>query len=183
MYISSVSCSIVLFNRSYLLRIIVCCCKSWLGWLWFLVCVAVQTDEDIARLSAVIAESKPVARKLAQRVQQLLTVSWLSVSNTCMNIFVIMCVVLFVRQQVFNCFVVTYLPSVTVYKCTYYFITLVVVYAASTCLFTKLLWIPDASHSILTYSLTTSLLWLLFMQPTRASLPSYCESLMLLIPY
>jgi len=148
MYISSVSCSIVLFNRSYLLRIIVCCYKSWLGWLWFLVCVAVQTDEDIARLSAVIAESKPVARKLAQRVQQLLTVSWLSVSNTCVNIFVIMCVVLFVCQR--------YLTVLSSHVCR---------------------------RSQFTSALTTSLLWLLFMQPARASLPSYCDSPMLLIPY
>lgn len=40
-----------------------------------LVYFTVQTEEDIARLSAVVADSKPVARKLAQRVQQLPTQS------------------------------------------------------------------------------------------------------------
>jgi len=39
-------------------------------------------DKDIARLSAVIADSKPAARKLAQRVQQLLTSSWLQICST-----------------------------------------------------------------------------------------------------
>jgi len=40
-----------------------------------LVRFTVQTDKDIARLSAIVADSKPAAQKLAQRVQQLLAQS------------------------------------------------------------------------------------------------------------
>jgi len=74
MILVTCNCGMVVLTHIFIAS---CCCIDSLSVhnVLLMVYFIMQMDKDIARLSAILADSKPTARKLAQRVQQLVTKS------------------------------------------------------------------------------------------------------------